>query len=282
MERLQAAIQKAREQRDSRRAQPEALRLEAPIVVPGDPPEIQTETDVDEAWSSLKEIQLDRPRLRRNRIVTLQADAVSASYDVMRTRLLQQSRVNNWRRIAVVSPHNAGGKTTTAVNLAFSLARHRDIRTIVMDLDLRRCGMSKLLDQKSQVPMGDFLEDRVPFSDIGYRYGQSLAFGLGSGTTITSAEILHSDQTAAMLEKVEAQYAPDFMLFDMPPLQAGDDVLGMLTRVDAAMIVVEAERTSLSQIDVAERQVAELTNVMGLVLNKSRHVSGAYSHDDYY
>ena len=72
------------------------------------------------------------------------------------------------------------------------------------------------------------------------------------------------------------------MIFDMPPLSASDDNLGFLTQVDAALIVTEAERTTLTQIDVAERQVAELTNVMGVVLNKCRYVSGAYGYEKGY
>ena len=39
----------------------------------------------------------------------------------------------------------------------------------------------------------------------------------------------------------------------------------------------------MSQIDTAERHVAELTNVMGIVLNKCRYATGTYGHDyDYY
>ena len=37
----------------------------------------------------------------------------------------------------------------------------------------------------------------------------------------------------------------------------------------------------MSQIDVAERQVAELTNVMGIVLNKCRIMDGDYGYEAY-
>lgn len=285
MERLQAAIQKAREQRETRGQVPDraaSASSSASTRTRHSSPEV--DLSVDERWQALQELTLDRRRLQRSRIVSLRAGGTSAPFDVMRTRLMQQARANNWRRIAIVSPHHASGKTTTTANLAFSLSRHRDLRTIVMDFDLRRGGLSKLLLDKNNAlgPMGDVLEGRAPFAQNTFRYGAGLAFGLGHGVAVNAAEMLQSGQTLDLLQEVEAQYAPDFMIFDLPPLNIGDDNLGFLTQVDAALILTEAEKTTLSQIDVAERQVAELTNVMGIVLNKSRYVSGTYTHDEYY
>ena len=292
MERLQAAIEKAREQRENRTQTPvegqgaapsaEAVTEQAPVA---DTPEAAASADeIDARWDDLNELTLNRRRLQRARIVTLRAGATSAPFDVMRTRLMQQSRTNGWRRIAIVSPHNSSGKTTTTANLAFSLSRHRDIRTMVMDMDLRRSGLTKLLLDKPDNlrPICDFLEERASFKDVGFRYGRTLAYGLGVGAVPHVAELMQSDQTGRVLDTLEAEYAPDFMIFDLPPLNIGDDNLGFLTRVDAALILAEAGRTTTSQIDVAERQVAELTNVMGIVLNKSRYASGAYTHDEYY
>ena len=47
------------------------------------------------------------------------------------------------------------------------------------------------------------------------------------------------------------------------------------------MIIAAAEATPMSRLDQAERQVAELTNVMGIVLNKCRYVSDAEGYDYY-
>lgn len=296
MERLQAAIEKAREQRENRAQAPVEGQPAAPAQertgeraadqgpVSDTSSAAASAEEIEARWDALDELTLNRRRLQRARIVTLRAGATSAPFDVMRTRLMQQSRANGWRRIAIVSPHNSSGKTTTTANLAFSLSRHRDIRTMVLDMDLRRSGLTRLLLDKADNlrPICDFLEERVSFADVGYRYGRTLAYGLGFGAVPHIAELMQSDQTGRVLDALEAQYAPDFMIFDLPPLNIGDDNLGFLTRVDAALILAEAGRTTTSQIDVAERQVAELTNVMGIVLNKSRYSSGAYTHDEYY
>ena len=121
---------------------------------------------LEERWQALQPLELNKTKLVRNRIVALQADVSSAPFDVMRTRLLQQARKNNWRRIAIVSAHEASGKTTVTTNLAFGLARHRGIRTVVVDLDLRRYGLSHLFDRATPPSVVDVLEERVPFADV--------------------------------------------------------------------------------------------------------------------
>lgn len=272
MERLQAAIDKARTQRD---------RREGPRVDETRPEAVPQQT-TEAAWLALPELKLRRWQLHRRRVVTLQSGPAAAPYDILRTRVAQLAQTNDWRRIAVVSPHSGTGKSTTVANLAFGLARKKGLRSIVLDADLRRSGLGKLLGQTGHAPMSDVLEGRVPFSDIAWRYGDNLLFGLGFGAVQNPSEILQSSRAQDVLREIEAPYAPDLTIFDMPPLSASDDNLGFLTQVDAALIVVEAGRTSMKQIDAAERQVAELTNIMGVVLNKCRYMSGAYGHEEGY
>lgn len=274
MERLQAAINKARSQRDSQ------IGPEAPVARPTDKP-AQPEA-LDTAWLAVPEIRLRSSFLLHKRVMALQGGPMAAPFDILRTRVIQQARTNGWRRVAVVSPRSASGKTTIVANLAFGLARQQGIRTIAIDADLRRHGLGRVLGQKGDVPMSDVLKGLVPFADIARRYGSNLIFGMGFGISSNPAEILQSSQAEKVLKGIEADYAPDIMLFDMPPLSASDDNLGFLTRVDAALIVVEAEKTGVKEFDVAERQVAKLTNVMGVVLNKCLHTSGAYGYEEGY
>jgi len=280
MERLQAAIEKARAQRDdpSTSAAPPAGKARATGKVP-----VAT-TTTETAWEELDEIRLRTKHLHRNRIVTFEGGQDSAPYDMLRTRMLQQAKVHGWRRIALVSPHANCGKSTIAANLAFSLSRQRNLRSMVLDFDLRRSGLTKMLGQNCQYSMAEVLQGQASFAEHGRRYGTNVAFGFNSGTKVhTPSEILQSPQTKEVLDEIDATYAPDVVLFDMPPMMSSDDNYGFLQNVDCALMLVAAERTSMSQIDVAERSVAELTNVMGIVLNKCRYLDGVHGHDyNYY
>ncbi len=267
MERLQAAIEKARTRRQDTRTQGSAPRPEAPA------------TGVEAAWASLAALEIHSSKLRKNRLVAFESGPDAAPYDMLRTRMLQQARKNNWRRVAIVSPHAGCGKTTTAANLVFSFSRQKDLRCIILDLDLRRIGLGKALDQKRTYSMADVLERRVSFADHGLRYGTNVAVGLNSTTASSPSELLQSQQTRDVLAEIEAAYQPDLMIFDMPPLMSSDDNYGFLKNVDCALILAEADTTTIEQVDAAERQVADLTNVLGVVLNKCRYNEGAYGYE---
>ncbi|MGV6849933.1 MAG: CpsD/CapB family tyrosine-protein kinase [Marinibacterium sp.] len=277
MERLQAAIKKARAQRDG-------TPLPRSVNDPARRPPTQRALLTDEAWSTLPELSVDARKMHQRRIIAFDGGPAGAPYDMLRTRMLQQARHNGWKRIALVSPHSGCGKSTSAVNLAFSLSRQSELRSVILDLDLRRSGMTRIMGQQGPFGMAEVLQGEAGFADHARRYGSNVAFGFNSGARVqTAAEILQSTRTADTLADIQQVYAPDIMLFDMPPLYASDDNFGFLQNVDAALILVAADKTAMSQIDLAERHVAELTNVMGLVLNKCRYNTGAYGHEyDYY
>jgi Mrp family chromosome partitioning ATPase len=266
MERLQVAIEKARTRRQDapRRA---AAQSGSPVV------------GGDEAWNGLAAFAIHGSKLRKNRLVAFESGADAGPYDMLRTRMLQQAQKNNWHRIAIVSPHSGCGKTTTAANLVFSFSRQKDMRCIILDLDLRRVGLGKVLDQKTKHGMADVLERRVSFADHALRYGTNVAVGLNSAPATNPSELLQSQQTRDVLAEIEAAYQPRLMIFDMPPLMSSDDNYGFLKNVDCALIMAEADNTTIEQIDQAERQVAELTNVMGVVLNKCRYTDGVYGYE---
>ena len=278
MERLQAAIEKARAQR-------EAAPAPAPVRTrrAGGLPEA-VKAPASEDWMALTELQVSKRQLHRNRITAFDGGRESAPYDMLRTRMLQQAKQNGWRRIALVSSHSNCGKSTAAANLAFSLSRQLDMRSMVLDLDMRRSGLSKILGQNCAHNMADVLSGGVPFAGHGYRFGVNVAFGLNSDRVVRNpAEILQSPQARELLDEIDTTYAPDVMLFDMPPMMASDDNFGFLQNVDCALLLVAAEKTSMTQIDIAERHISELTNVMGIVLNKCRYTSGAHGYEyNYY
>lgn len=273
MDRLQQAIQKARRARDSRQ-QPQPLQpvTEEQLHVP------QESADED-IWLTVPEIVIDPGLISRKRLMSFNGGADATPYDMLRTKMLQQTLSKGWRRVALTSPYSGCGKSTAAANLAFSLSRQEDLRTIVIDFDMRRRGLAEILKQTGNYSMADVIQGKVPFHEHALRHGNNVIFGLNFSSTRNPAEILQSRRTIEFLEQLEAQYKPDVILFDTPPLMASDDSHGFLKNVDCALLLAAAEETSIDHIDIAERQLAELTNVMGIVLNKCRYISGAFGNE---
>lgn len=264
MERIQAALAKARAQHQSGSG---TRTKHAPRTV-------QNGTTIEHAWSGLTPCKLNRAQLKSHRVAAVERGQDGEPYDLLRTKIIHQAQTNGWRRVAIVSPDVGAGKTTTLANLAFSFERQQDLRILCMDLDLRRPSLGKVLGQSTSHSMGDVLERRVRFSEHGLRLGERIGFGLNNGPASNPSELLLSNMARDVLHEVEQEYTPDLVFFDLSPLNAGDDNIAFLQNVDCAIIIAAAESTSIKRIDQAEQQVAELTNVMGIVLNKCRYVGG--------
>lgn len=289
MERIQSAIEKARAERQSVLAQGRAVPAPppargaapapAPEAAPGDAAPSAAATDA--LWAALTPFVPDSRQLARNRIVAAAGGRDAVPFDVMRTRLLQQMRANNWRRVAITSATASCGKSTVALNLAFGLARQPDIRTLLCELDLRRPTLSATVGLRDPLHFARVIEGVAPFADHARRVGDNLGLALNRGPVKNPAELLHSPTVAEALDRIEADYAPTLMIFDMPPLLVSDDALAFLGQVDCAILVAAAEATTIKQIDACERELAAQTNVLGVVLNKCRYTGPDYGYDYY-
>jgi Mrp family chromosome partitioning ATPase len=279
-DKLQQAIKKARLERDGSAGSPSpgnGKPARSPIERRPVP-----ETGAQAAWRAFEPLVINPKTVVRNRLVAFSSGEDAIPYDMLRTKVLQQAKKNNWRRIALVSPRSGCGKTTTAANLGFSFSRMSELRTMVLDFDLRRMGLGKVLGQSVKSGMSSVLQRQVPFSDVGLCHDGNVVFGLNSQTGRNPSEILQSQMASDVLDELEQTYEPDIMLFDTPPLMSSDDSHGFLRAVDCALLLVVAEQTPMDQIDVAERQLSELTNVMGIVLNRCRYTTGAHGYENEY
>ena len=277
MERIQSAIQKARIAREGK--VPEASARPADARQPGPAPL----SDQQLAWAALDVFQPNAAHLQRGRITTLEPGQLATPFDVMRTRLLKQMRANSWRRLAITSPGPGCGKSMTCINLAFSLARQSDIRVMVIEVDLRRPSMAKTLGLKVPHAFAEVMAGKAPASDHLVRYGLNLAFGTNKVPVRNSAELLQSGAIVEVLADLEKTYAPDLLIFDLPPMQTGDDAIAFLEKTDCALLVAAAGTTTMAQVDHCERDIAAHTNVLGVVLNKCRYLDKDQSYDyNYY
>lgn len=85
---------------------------------------------------------------------------------------------NKWKRIAITSPTKGCGKTLVATNLAFSLARQSDIRTALVDLDLRAPGVASTIGVKEVPTLEWYLNGKTSIEATFSRVGDNLALAL--------------------------------------------------------------------------------------------------------
>jgi len=312
MEKIHSAIQKARRERDEKLARlPAAPGLVAasPVALPsGNAPapheagatpalpetgsaplaaetlsQDTTEAEVAAAWAALPQYRPDHSAMQRHRLVAFESGADSACYDVLRTNILRQMRANGWKRLAITSPTPGCGKTTTSLNLGFSLGRLHDLRAMIIEADLRRPAMRHCLHLKHKHMFADVFAGKARAADNLIAYGKGLAFGTNHGPTRNSAELLGSPGIAERLDELDRLYAADITIFDMTPMLVSDDTIAFLPNVDCALLISAAGVTTTAQVDRCERALAAQTNVLGVVLNKCQFMGPDENYGyDYY
>jgi len=278
MERIQAAIQKAKEQRES--AGSPAPRPAAAGERPKPyPREARVRRAAAPAWAGLPDFTPDPGLMTRSRIVTYdRADRAHSVFDLMRTKALRIMREKGWTTLGVTSPTTGCGKTTMLANLAFSFAHQTDTRTVVMDVDLKRPGLGRLLGVTAPQSMAAVLQGERDLAANFLRCGDNLAIGTNATSLRGSSELLQQASTGPALADVRAQLQPDIMLFDLPPMLVSDDVLAFLPHLDCVLLIAAAERSRIDEIDKCEQDLAEHTNVLGVVLNKCRYPGEDYGY----
>ncbi|WP_246107344.1 CpsD/CapB family tyrosine-protein kinase [Puniceibacterium confluentis] len=252
----------------TRRPLPLGARQAAPVTAA---------PSLDDIWASMDEFQVNERLLDRNRIITASRhDPAHASFDVLRTRLLQALADNGWRRVAITSPTKDCGKTFTAANLAISLSRQENCRTLLVDMDLRNPSLHKVFGVKDPGVMGDLLRgDITPerhFQRLGansFHGGRTIAFGFNGATESYASELLQDPRTAAALRETEARLRPDVVLFDLPPALYFDDVIAFRAQYDGVLLVVGGGLTTKAEIKEVERRLGDSTPLLGVILNKA-------------
>lgn len=279
MERLQSAIAKARAARDSLSGPAPARPVvgpdtSTPVAAPAMP------ADVEQEWEALKRIEVSDQHLIDQRVVSLGRGAEATEFDKLRTRVMQRMQAKSWTRLAITSPGPGCGKSTIAMNLAFGLARQEGARVLLLELDMRRPSFRRILGVHGDNDISRVFAGTGRIEDHLLRARDNLAVGI-TGRVSESAELLHSPNTAAVLDDIQARLQPSVILFDMPPFKVSDDTISFLDKTDSVMVVAAAGQTTLEELDDTEREIAAQSEVLGVVLNKCRH-TGQDSQYYYY
>lgn len=277
MERIQAAIEKARgKRREQTILEAETASLVTPSIAPSPEGELRAAR-----WAALTPYVAKQPWLSRGRIVSAAGGQEAAAFDVLRTKALQQMKANGWKKLAITSPTPGCGKSTITLNLGFGLARQQEQRIIVAELDLRRPSLKHILGAEPPGSFSDVLSGLAAFPDVAICQGNNLALAINRNPVRNSADLLHSPTVSEALARIEDEYKPDVMIFDMPPMLVSDDAMAIMGQMDCVLLVAAAEQTTAKELDVCEREAAGQTNVMGVVLNKCRYMGPDYGYSYY-
>lgn len=229
-------------------------------------------------YTQSKTVAVKASVLRRNRVIAgMEDNAVTASYKILRTHVLQRMASNKWKTLAITSPSTGDGKTLTSVNLAVSIAKEVRHTVLLADLDLRRASVHRYLGFKPEFGIVDHLRGKMPLSDILINPGieQLLTLPSSAEPVENSSELLASPKMSQLVNELKSRYDSRMVLFDLPPLLESDDTLAFLPNVDAVLLVIENGKTTEDAL-VRSMELLSRVPVLGTVLNKDDEKFSSY------
>lgn len=172
---------------------------------------------------------------------------ISEAYRTLRTNLSFYSLDNPIRSLVVTSPALGEGKSTTAANLAVTMAQSGR-RTILVDCDLRRPSLHSIFDLKMEPGLTNMVlddDDEPPLQPTSVENLWLLASG---PKPPNPADLLGAKKVDQVIEKLLAR--AEIVLFDAPPVIAVTDSAILGGKVDGVLLVISAGKT---RRDHAER-----------------------------
>ena len=230
------------------------------------------------AESPFKEVRLSADHLDANRIVAYGTSSQNGRYyDMLRTQVLQEMDKKSWQFLAVTSPTAGCGKTVTACNLALSISRLPERSVLLVDLDLRRPAVGKYLGIGGNGGVLNVLEGRTPLSSevLQASIGPNSMMVLPGSVSSNSSEWMASQTMGALLQTIKRDFRSRIVIFDLPPMLLGDDVISILPRMDATLLVAGVGSTSVSDIKECQKHL-QRSPVIRVVVNKATETVGSY------
>lgn len=223
----------------------------------------------------LKKVSMNAEVARDNRILgsVIRPRGGQSEYRMLRTRLMQRMRSNNWQVLGISAAGEGEGKSLTAINLAISIAAEVGQEAVLLELDLRRPGINELLGIPPQAftSVSSYLQgDSTDIKDLLFTPGiERLGCMLCSTPLAHASDLLASARGQELFKELRRQLPPQtIVVVDLPPLLSTDDALVVAPMLDALLFVVAEGQTKRSELAEAHHLLAEF-NVIGTVLNKS-------------
>ena len=188
------------------------------------------------------------------------------SYRQLRTNLQFASISAPSKTVAVTSSMPGEGKSTTATNLAISLAQS-GMTVCLVDADLRRPMVSEYLGLDRNAGLTTCLVGAADVEDLLQPWGSEHLFVLTSGQIPPNpSELLGSAEMRHIIQRLEGAF--DAVIIDAPPLLPVTDASVLAQHVGGVLVVVGAKK--IKQHDL-EKSLGALDlvngNVLGLVMN---------------
>ncbi len=175
------------------------------------------------------------------------------------------------RIVMVTSALPGEGKTFTCINLAFSLARERDMSVLLVDADILKPHVSEIFGVKQDAGLMDALADeKLAIESLVMSTNVKGLSILSAGRLMDgAAELLVSNRMRQILRRLLTENSRRIILLDSPPILATSEGRALTKVAGQLVLVVRAGETLQAAVKDALAQI-EPSRVAGIILNDAR------------
>jgi protein-tyrosine kinase len=195
----------------------------------------------------------------------------------LRSRLFELRDIKPLKSVLVSSGLPQEGKSFISVNLAISLARHKNSKVLLIDGDMRRYSLHELLGCESHPGLADYLAGKASIEEILQQqtppaenetarpaFLQNLTFIAGGNGGDKAADLSGNPRFGELIKLAAPHF--DWIIVDSSPVLPVSDAVNLARSCDGVLLVA---RGGVTKYPVAQRATAELraSNLLGFVLN---------------
>jgi exopolysaccharide/PEP-CTERM locus tyrosine autokinase len=259
----------------------------ATTAATGEPP-VAVEVKASSQSPTSQRIEINLDALAAAGIVSPNAprSQIADQYRVIKRPLIANAMgkgatvIENGNLIMVTSSLPGEGKSFTAINLAISIAAELDNTVMLVDADVARPSVLRVLGLQPGPGLLDLLlDDSADLSTMLLKTNIDKLTILPSGTPHERAtEMLASDAMTRLLADMGKRYSDRIIVFDSPPLLLTTESRVLATHMGQIVMVVQAEKTLRADVQEALATI-EACPVKMLVLNQARStMTGGYGY----
>lgn len=219
----------------------------------------------------------------RQRLATFEIRGVRTEiYRQLRTSLLLSGDTRPIKTFLITSSVPSEGKTTTAVNIAFSFAR-TGARVLIIDADSRSPQIDTLFGISNQKGLSTILSEEVGDStamELIQNDPESGIYILPSGPPLDNfTELCGSDRMQRLMKTSCSNF--DFVIIDSPPVANFADSLVISQVVEGVVLVAKSGKSPSEIVEHCSQVLHDVgANILGVVLNGVKPLS--YDYNYYY
>ncbi len=192
---------------------------------------------------------------------------ISDQFRAIKANLHFLTKEKTCKLILITSPEKGEGKSTTAANLAVSMAQQEG-KIILIDANLRNPAIQDIFNVPNNRGLIDILKTEESFEEVVHQTRIENLDVLTSGSSLSHfVELLGTNTMQNLLTKLSACY--DTILIDSSSLLTSPETRVLSTYCDGVILILKREKTKVEKIEETKRvlDIAE-AKLVGVVMHE--------------